>query len=104
MILKRPVLEVLMVGFTHHIDIGRDVPAMIYYGTDELTVMRLPGADAVTGRWQLADDGWEVTWSDGRRGRWHIDHEPGSLAYLDGENVRRGTIVRITAGDAERLA
>jgi hypothetical protein len=105
-ILEKAVLSVLMIGSTHYVDLGRGTDAIIYYETDSVAHMRLPGNEnALTGDWLMQTDGWFVKWRGGPEGNWHIRQTaPGRFEYLDGKKERRGVITRIVPGDAERIA
>ena len=102
MILDREILATILPGVTHYVDIGKDDDAVIYYGEDFSAFMRLPGATAVKGRWEFIDDGYSVKWENGQGGRWHIDRAD-DFALLDGEKIRRGSVVRMVPGNPERF-
>jgi len=102
--LAKDTLSVLMPGFTHYVDLGGGKEAAIHYGTDSASFMRLPTGERMTGTWKLLDDGYHVAWENGPEMTWHLDHQPGSIAYVDGGEERRGTVTRIVPGDAESLA
>ena len=105
-ILDQAMLSVLMVGATHYVDLNRGADAVIYYESDKLAHMRLPGSETVShGDMAMRPDGWFVKWRGGPEGNWHIQHTaPGRLEYLDGNKERRGVVTRIVPGDAERIA
>lgn len=105
-ILDQAMLSVLMVGSTHYVDLDRGADAVIYYESDKLAHMRLPGSETVLhGDLALRSDGWFVKWRGGPEGNWHIGHAgPGRLEYLDGSKERRGVITHIVPGDAEKFA
>ena len=50
-ILDQSVLDVLVPGFTHHVDIGQGLDARISYGAGGLAQMVLPGKPPMTGEW-----------------------------------------------------
>ena len=102
--LKKDALSVLMPGFTHYVDLGAAGEAVIHYGADNASYMRMPDGKRMTGQWTLLDEGYRVAWQDGPDLTWHLDHEPGSIAYVDAGDERRGTVTRIVPGDAEALA
>ena len=104
-ILPRSTLAALLTGNTHYVALDGDGgEAVIHYGADQLSGMRLPGGQLLTGRWSFLEDGYHVAWTDGPEGDWHIDHTPGCYAYLDQARERRGVVSRIVPGDPESLA
>lgn len=93
--LNKVVLEVLLPGFTHHVDIGQGRDALISYGAAGLARMVLPGKEPMTGRWHALPEGYHVAWSDGPAGDWQIAHEAGKLTYIDAAGRDSGTVTRI---------
>lgn len=93
--LERSVLEVLLPGFTHHVDIGQGEDARISYGAGGLAQMVLPGKPAMNGEWTALDDGYHVAWSGGPAGSWKIAHDVGRLTYIDPTGKEAGTVTRI---------
>lgn len=94
-VLDQPVLDVLLPGFTHHIDIGQEADATISYGAAGLARMVLPGKAPMTGGWHMLPDGYHVAWHGGPSGDWQIRHEAGRLTYLDPTARATGTVTRI---------
>ena len=111
-ILSNSELAPLLAGNTHYVTLdsgpgggpGAGGEAVIHYGADQSSHMRLPGGQQLTGRWSLIEDGYHVSWQDGPSGDWFIDHAPGCFAYLDQSRERRGEISRIVPGDPEGFA
>jgi hypothetical protein len=105
-ILDQSILSVMMIGSTHYIDLNRGADAVIYYESDRIAHMRLPGSENVLhGEWSARPDGWFVKWHGGPEGNWHIRHStPARFEYLDGNKEPRGVVTRIVPGDAERIA
>lgn len=94
-VLEKSVLEVLLPGFTHHVDIGQGEDARISYGAGGLAQMVLPGKPAMNGAWKALDDGYHVAWSGGPEGAWKIAHDVGRLTYIDPTGKEAGTVTRI---------
>jgi hypothetical protein len=94
-ILQQDILQVLLPGFTHHVDIGQGADASISYGAAGLARMVLPGKDPMTGRWHAHADGYHVAWEGGPAGNWQIAHEAGRLTYIDPTGREAGTVTRI---------
>ena len=103
-ILPKSALSPLLVGNTHYVALEGGGEAVIHYGSDQTSHMRLPGGQEMTGRWSFLDDGYHVSWQDGPEGDWHIDHAPGRLSYLDQTRRTRGEISRLVPGDPEGFA
>jgi hypothetical protein len=94
-VLDQSILEVLLPGFTHYIDIGADEDALISYGASGLARMVLPGKDPMRGEWYPLPDGYHVAWIGGPSGDWQIRHDIGRLVYVDDTGREAGTITRI---------
>src|SRR5687768_1831575 len=102
-ILHKDALRIIMVGTTHVVDMGGKT-AFIYYESEERAHMMLPDGTRFDGRWSLLDDGYRVAWTNGPTGSWKLDHQPGSIDYVDSAGSVRGRISRIEFGDSARLA
>lgn len=94
-ILDQTVLQVLLPGFTHHVDIGQGEDATISYGAGGLAQMVLPGKPPISGEWTALPQGYHVAWADGPKGNWQIAHEAGRLVYIDPTGKEAGTVTRI---------
>lgn len=94
-ILHEDILQVLLPGFTHYVDIGQGADASISYGAGGAARMVLPGKAAMTGHWQLHADGYHVAWEGGPAGNWQIAHAAGQLTYIDPAGSEAGTVTRI---------
>lgn len=94
-VLETEVLEVLLPGFTHHIDIGQDTDAKMSFGAGGLAQMVLPGKPPMNGEWTPRPDGYQVAWTNGPVGAWKIGHEAGRLTYIDPTGREVGTVTRI---------
>ncbi len=94
-VLQQDSLNVLLAGFTHHVDIGQGTDATISYGADGLARMVLPGKDPMTGRWHALPAGYHIAWDDGPAGDWQIAHAAGRLTYIDPTGREAGTVTRI---------
>ncbi|RYI35694.1 MAG: hypothetical protein EON48_00720 [Acetobacteraceae bacterium] len=95
MVLERNVLDVLLPGFTHHVDIGQGEDARISYGAGGLAQMVLPGKMPMNGEWKPLQDGYQVVWSGGPEAAWKIAHDVGRLTYIDPTGREAGTVTRI---------
>jgi hypothetical protein len=94
-VLDKTVLDVLLPGFTHHVDIGQGADARISFGADGLAQMMLPGKPAMEGVWTALPQGYHVAWTDGPQGDWQIAHEAGRLVFIDPTGREAGTVTRI---------
>jgi hypothetical protein len=94
-VLDQSVLDVLLPGFAHHIDIGQDVEATISYGASGLARMVLPGKEPMRGEWYPLPDGYHIAWHGGPAGDWRIKHEAGRLVYVDDAGKESGIVTRI---------
>lgn len=94
-VLEKSVLEVLLPGFTHHVDIGQGEDARISYGAGGLAQMVLPGQPPMNGEWKPLANGYHVAWSGGQAGAWKIAHDVGRLTYIDLTGREVGTVTRI---------
>lgn len=95
MVLEKKVLDVLLPGFTHHVDIGQGEDARISYGAGGLAQMVLPGKPTLNGEWKPLPEGYHVAWTGGPEGAWQIGHEAGRLTYIDPTGREAGTVTRI---------
>ena len=100
-VLGGKVLAILMIGSTHYVDIGVETDAVIYYPTETVAHMTLPGKAPLKGVVQMKDDGYHVAWKDGPAGDWQIAYEPGKLTYIGPDGKPAGTITRIVPGNPE---
>ncbi len=94
-LLNQEILQILLPGFTHHVDIGQGAEAAISYGAAGVARMVLPGKAPMTGRWHALAQGYHVAWDGGPAGDWQITHEVGRLTYLDPTGREAGTVTRI---------
>jgi hypothetical protein len=95
MVLEKTVLDVLLPGFTHHVDIGQGEDARISYGAGGLAQMVLPGKPPMNGEWKPLPAGYHVAWMGGPEGAWQIAHEAGRLTYIDPTGREAGTVTKI---------
>ena len=102
-ILEKPVLAALLVNATHEIDMGEGRQATIYYETEMLAHMRLPGGVTMTGDWSLLDEGYSVAWRDGPSASWTLKAGPGRIGYFDIDGNDRGTVRSISFGNTAGL-
>jgi hypothetical protein len=102
-ILTKDILETIMVGATHVIDMGGKT-AFIYYENAERAHMLLPDGTRFDGRWELLDAGYRVEWTNGPTGVWSLAYGPGTIDYVDASGAARGRITRIDFSDCAKLA
>ncbi|MEO0542234.1 MAG: hypothetical protein AAFY99_00335 [Pseudomonadota bacterium] len=95
------ILAILMIGNTHYVDVGADTDAVIYYQSEQVAHMTLPGQDAWIGDLKLMKDGYHVAWKDGPAGDWKITHQAGEFTYIGPDGNAAGTITRIVPGNPE---
>ncbi|HEV2507015.1 MAG TPA: hypothetical protein VGV39_28350 [Mesorhizobium sp.] len=101
-ILKKDTLGVIMTGTTHVLDMAGK-QAIIYYQSESDAHMLLPDGTAYSGKWRLLDDCYAVDWTDGPSGSWKLDHQAGSIAYLDSTGTRRADVSSIEFGNSRSL-
>lgn len=100
MVLTGKILAVLMIGSTHYIDIGKDTDAVIYYPSEAIAHMTLPGGPTLKGDLKINETGYFVEWQGGPAGDWQIIYEPGTFTYHGPDGKAVGTITRIVPGNA----
>ncbi len=94
-VLADKTIAALMIGFTHHVDIGKETDATISYLDHTRAKMVLPGNVTMHGVWHMLPDGYHVAWHDGPAGKWQITSAPGTLTYLDPTGKAAGTVTLI---------
>ena len=103
MVLTAKILAVLMIGSTHYIDIGKDTDAVIYYPSETVAHMTLPGGPTFKGDLKINESGYFVDWQEGPAGDWQIIYEPGTFTYLGPDGKAVGTITKIVPGNAAKF-
>lgn len=93
------ILEALLRGTTHYLDLGGGTAAAVHYGAQGDARMLAPNGSHKTGRWAISPTGYHVDWEGGPSADWQIDLEPGRILYRDGEGVERGTVTKIVPGN-----
>jgi hypothetical protein len=101
-ILESIVLAVLMLGNTHYIDVGAPTDAVIYYQSDKVAFMTLPGKPTLQGALTMGANGYHIAWQNGPAGNWQIQHQAGKFTYIGPDGKAAGTITRIVPGNPER--
>ena len=101
-ILESGILAVLMNGATHVLDLNGN-EATIYYETDTTVHMLLPDGTARSGTWRLNDTGYSVDWQGGPSAVWTLEHEPGSIVYVNPEGTIRAPLLRVVYGNPAQL-
>ena len=94
-------LAILMIGNTHYVDIGESSDAIIFYQTDRIAHMSLPGKDVLVGDMTMNEDGYHVAWKGGPAGNWQIGHQAGEFSYIRPDGQVAGTITKIVPGNPE---
>ena len=94
------ILEVLLRGSTHYLDLGNGAEAAVHYGAGGDALMLAPNGTRRVGRWTVTPTGYHVDWEGGVSADWQIDVEPGRIGYRDGEGVEKGVVTRIVPGNA----
>lgn len=104
-ILEDMALQILLVGSTHYLDIGKQTDAVVYYASPTLAYMRLPGGPILRGELAIKDDHYTTHWENGAQGKWQISYEPGKFMYVDAseQNKGGGKINKIVPGNSEQL-
>ena len=103
MVLTAKILAVLMIGSTHYIDIEKDTDAVIYYPSETVAHMTLPGGPTFKGDLKINESGYFVDWQEGPAGDWQIIYEPGTFTYLGPDGKAVGTITKIVPGNAAKF-
>ncbi|MEL6678416.1 MAG: hypothetical protein AAFQ51_06890 [Pseudomonadota bacterium] len=99
--LTGPILAIVMIGNTHYVDVGGATDAIIYYPTETVAHMTLPGRDPLLGDMKMTPGGYHVAWRDGPAGDWQIAHEAGVFTYIGPDGEAAGTITKIVPGNPE---
>ncbi len=101
-ILTSKILAVFMIGSTHYVDVGKDVDATIFYPTETIAYMTLPGVPAMKGELTIHEDSYHVKWAGGPAGDWKIAYEPGKFTYIGPDGKPAGTVTKIVPGNPEK--
>lgn len=96
---EKPVLEALLRGSTHHLELGEGVTAAVFYGAGGEALMRAPDGGRRVGDWQVTASGYHVDWNGGASADWQIDLVPGRIAYCDGTGAEKARVTRIVPGN-----
>jgi hypothetical protein len=102
-VLEKAVLAAIMMNTTHYVDIGAPKDAVIYYENATTMHMVLPDGTAMSGSWNLTDDGYFVKWTGGPEGDWKLNYAPGRISYIDKLGKDLGPITKIIYGNPEKL-
>ncbi|GAA4106852.1 hypothetical protein ACFFTN_10435 [Aminobacter aganoensis] len=101
-ILDQASLKVLIGGTTHVLD-RNGKEAYVYFETGDQAHMLLDDGETRQGTWALAEGGYVVDWDNGAVGRWTLDHEAGSVSYVNRDNDARVRLAGILFGNAKGL-
>ncbi len=99
--LTETALAIILIGNTHYVDVGAPTDAIIFYETETVAHMTLPGQSPLVGALDIGLDGYHVAWVDGPAGDWKIAHEAGIFTYLGPDGDAAGTITKIVPGNPE---
>jgi hypothetical protein len=98
-------LEILVRGMSHFIALGEATKAVIYYGADGASHMRVGDGKIMQGTWTFTAMGYDVDWTDGPNGSWSFEYEgPGRICYIDRDGKNHGPITKIVPGDVAGMA
>jgi hypothetical protein len=101
-LLSRNALELLVPGATHVIE--RDgKEAYVYFEPGGVSHMLLDGGETRRGQWSLDEDGYTAHWDTGAVGRWQIEHEAGTVSYVNRDNAARMRMLGVLFGNAKSL-
>lgn len=101
-ILDQASLRVLISGTTHVLD-RHGKEAYVYFETANRAHMLLDDGETRKGSWALAEGGYVVDWDNGAVGRWTLDHEAGSITYVNQDRDVRVRLAGILFGNAKGL-
>lgn len=101
-ILDQASLRVLIAGTTHVLD-RNGKEAYVYFETGNRAHMLLDDGETRKGSWALAEGGYVVDWNNGAIGRWTLDHEAGSITYVNQDRDVRVRLAGILFGNAKGL-
>lgn len=101
-ILTSKILAIFMIGSTHYVDVGKDTDAVIYYPSESVAHMTLPGLSPMKGELTIQDDGYHVKWAGGPEGDWKISYTPGKFTYIGPDGKPAGKITKIVPGNPEK--
>jgi len=96
---EKPVLDALLTGSTHHLDMGNGISAAVYYGAAGEAQMRAPDGGRRVGAWAITPTGYHVDWTNGPSADWQIDLVPGRIGYCDGAGAQKAIVTRIVPGN-----
>jgi len=101
--LDATTLSILIPGQTHVLERNGN-EAYVYFNTNGDAHMRLDDGESRRGHWRLLDGGYATDWENGVTGSWLIDHEPGTMNYINRDNAVRFRMLGVLFGDAKGLA
>lgn len=101
-IVKGNALAMLMAGTTHVLD-RNGKEAYVYFEDGGVAHMLLEDGETRKGAWELLDDGYVVDWDNGAVGRWKLDHEAGSVTYINQDRDARVKLIGVLFGNAKDL-
>jgi hypothetical protein len=100
--LKKESLAILIPGTTHVLE-RNGKEAYVYFENEGAAHMLLDDGETRSGRWRMLDDGYVTDWDTGVTGRWTLDHEPGSVTYVNRDNAVRFRMIGVLFGNAKNL-
>ncbi|PBC24256.1 hypothetical protein CK226_04210 [Mesorhizobium sp. WSM4311] len=100
--LQKESLAILIPGTTHVLE-RNGKEAYVYFENDGAAHMLLEDGETRSGRWRMMDGGYASEWDNGTAGRWTLDHEPGSLTYINNDSAIRFRMIGVLFGNARNL-
>lgn len=100
--LTAETLTVLLAGQTHVIE-RNGLEAYVYFEPDGAAHMLLDDGETRSGVWRQTEGGYATEWDTGAKGDWAIEHQPGSLTYINRGNSSRMRLVGVLFGNAKDL-
>ncbi|MER8390009.1 hypothetical protein NKG60_28955 [Mesorhizobium sp. M1428] len=100
--LQKETLAMLIPGMTHVLE-RNGKEAYVYFESEGDAHMLLDDGEARSGRWWMLDNGYVADWDTGATGRWTLDHEPGSVTYVNRDNAVRFRMIGVLFGNAKNL-
>lgn len=100
--LQKETLAMLIPGMTHVLE-RNGKEAYVYFESEGAAHMLLDDGEARSGRWRMLDDGYVADWDTGATGRWTLDHEPGSVTYINRDNAVRFRMIGVLFCNAKNL-
>lgn len=104
-ILTHSQAELLLSGNCLFLDIGKDKPTVLHYGTNGTVNVLHASGERDSGSWALQTDGsYCINWKDGPKGSCsRILWQPGCIQILTLAGEPRGRVLKIVPGEVPEL-